>query len=245
MSIDRQCHFGSFRICRTWPYNTSVIGSFVSTNFEGYLMSANPCPSLSDLHDIVAHLEYEYRMLWSTASLLSRYQDMPALSDDNQDAANSFLESFAVHARNLKEFFFHSPSEDNVRAEHFFSDPEVWKKGRLPMPTEIKEIDRLANKQISHLTYARVALNDDERTWNVAQITNAFGAEMSRFTRLLTSCGKLRFDLPVSPPPTSSSPQLLAGQGNLATDCRTLASSSASKIYPSLQAKTEPARRPS
>ena len=112
-------------------------------------------------------VEYEIRMLGRTRNML-RQGEVP-VAGELHDAV---LESFAVHTRNLIEFFFGTPKDrkDDVRAEHFFGDPTRWREIAGDKPPDFAEAQKRANKQISHLTYARVGLTQEEKGWLIADL---------------------------------------------------------------------------
>ena len=104
------------------------------------------------------HVAYEIRMFFATHGLLIGEAVPPGPLHD------AVLESFAVHLRNLVEFAFDAPERDDVRAEHYFSDPKTWRELRYGKPDDLDRAQKQANKQISHLTYARIGA---DKRWYV------------------------------------------------------------------------------
>ncbi len=87
------------------------------------------------------HVLYEIEMLINSLLALSR----PGLSARD---ASGWLEVFAVHARNLNEFFGpKDPGAAYMRPDHFISWTDSYQ-----LDTELA---RRASGQISHLTYDR------------------------------------------------------------------------------------------
>jgi hypothetical protein len=116
---------------------------------------------------ISEHVAYEIELLFATHGLLVVGD---ALAGRIHDAV---LESFAIHVRNLIEFFFDPPNPrhpDDARAEHFFADPATWHSLVGAKPTNFTEAQRKAHKQVSHLTYTRVDLTAEERRWYVGNL---------------------------------------------------------------------------
>lgn len=90
------------------------------------------------------HLSYEVWMLGETTRWLVVASPGAPLA-----ARNVYLESFGIHARVLTAFLANSGSHaDDVLASHYSGD---W-RGEDPAP----ELARTVNKQVAHLTTARL-----------------------------------------------------------------------------------------
>ena len=77
------------------------------------------------------------------------------------------LESFAVHARNLLDFYYDDKGiKDDVLAMHFFPTLNVWNDVRPRPPENLADLRERVNKQIAHLTYTRIALPEEQRRWD-------------------------------------------------------------------------------
>ena len=122
---------------------------------------------------IADHLMYELAMLWGTSRLLG--------SSSSKVLNNSVVEGMALHARNLIDFFYTAPQQDDVAATHFFSDPHVWPRVRPACPTVLQEAKTRANKEISHLTYTRLLVTPDDKEWPVGAIIEALDAALDVF----------------------------------------------------------------
>ncbi len=72
----------------------------------------------TDLLVVSHHLFYEIWMFYEVAGVLNR--DPPG----NTVYTNVHLESFAIHARILLDFFYNEPRQDDVVAGHYIKD---WK----------------------------------------------------------------------------------------------------------------------
>lgn len=70
----------------------------------------------------------------------------------SQAHANALIESFAVHARNLMDFFLSTPKGDDAVAAHFTATGTFAATATCAIP---KDLRTRLNKQIAHLTYSR------------------------------------------------------------------------------------------
>lgn len=87
---------------------------------------------------------------------------------------NALVESFAVHARALLDFFYpegHPIKATDVLAEHFFPTPNDWLSKR---PTksiaDIEKIRERVAKEIVHLTYNRQQVKLPDKVWPTRSI---------------------------------------------------------------------------
>ena len=77
---------------------------------------------LRDTKGLSEHVVYEINRFFETHDMLVRGE-----VESGTVLHDAVLEFFALHLRNLVEFFFDKVKwPDNARAEHFFSDPAVW-----------------------------------------------------------------------------------------------------------------------
>jgi hypothetical protein len=65
---------------------------------------------------------------------------------------NSFLEVFAIHARNLYFFFYENRKFDDIVAEDFIDNKEAFQNLKTPKE-KLKIIKEKTGKQIAHITY--------------------------------------------------------------------------------------------
>src|SRR5271157_886788 len=86
---------------------------------------------------------------------------------------NALLESFTIHVRALIGFFYsESPRNDHIVAEDFFQNPNDWMNKR-PLKTELLEIaKKRADREVAHLTYARIDITPEEKQWEFLKIFN-------------------------------------------------------------------------
>ncbi len=135
-------------------------------------MSTAPRPA-QDLVEATEHLLYEMKMLVGTANEIPGAANQPV-------AKYAFIESFALHARALLEFFYDSPQDDDVAAEHFVSD---WPTTRPALKPVLRDVWTKVGKQIAHLTYKRLSIHQQAKDWAFVQIAQ----EITDVFRVFTS----------------------------------------------------------
>jgi hypothetical protein len=141
-------------------------------------------PTQSELVAFSRHLLYDVQLFFREGRTLvrTRLELSPPIAWEVEMA---LVESFALHARSLVDFFFKDKGRpDDALAAHYF-EPGAWKDLRPapgPWIREVKhpELDRVG-KEIAHLTYHRVTLAERAKGWPVAQIAGAVGAIMRAF----------------------------------------------------------------
>ena len=89
----------------------------------------------------------------------------------DQDAVNAYLESFLIHARNLRDFLTRSRDDKGVKpndvlAEDFF-DSDGW--SCPDEPPYLKENRIRLNRSLAHLTYDRIQYQSN-KGWNPQKI---------------------------------------------------------------------------
>lgn len=106
-------------------------------------------------------------MLFDTGSTLPYGATSPLV----EFVDNAVLESFAIHLRNLLDFFYpgREPHEDDVIAAQYFEagqlPPNFPPKSRLLNEAEVR-----AHKHVSHLTTKRIAGNHPDKAWYVGPL---------------------------------------------------------------------------
>lgn len=128
--------------------------------------------SREDLQGILEHLGYETAMLQHAAEYL-----------DTQEPGTSeyfaHLESFCVHARNLMHFLYPDSAKDNdVLAQDFFKDTELWKRNRPKQPKLLRDARHRVNIEVAHLSYDRLGKSGEEKKW-------AFNGVCEKIERIL------------------------------------------------------------
>jgi hypothetical protein len=120
------------------------------------MATRNPFVSDKELLDYSdGHLLYEIEMFHWLASIL------PGKKESNECSA--FVESYALHLRNLIDFFYTEPTDDDVVAKYFYDDPSKWNPG--PKSPALDIAKKRANKEVSHLTKARMNVTPTDKLW--------------------------------------------------------------------------------
>lgn len=98
--------------------------------------------------------------------------------------ANAILESFIIHVRGLILFFYaKGPREDDVVSEDFFENPEQWTGIRPKQSELLLEAEKRANKEMAHLTYARLDVTPDRKHWPILEISKEIDNAIEVFIR--------------------------------------------------------------
>jgi hypothetical protein len=114
------------------------------------------------------HLLYEVQMLVDTAHQLASYSVVNRnAGNDAWATRNALLESFLIHARNLKFFFCHKPKEDDISAWQY---DDQWS---FPsMCPETRTMYAQMSKRLAHLTSKRPLPEEGPPTpWDCKTIT--------------------------------------------------------------------------
>jgi hypothetical protein len=135
------------------------------------------------------HLDYEVGML---AGLVEHFREIRAAIDAAGDGEpkipaddvtrNAQVESFAIHARTLLEFFYRKRPNpkypDDAFPGDFFDGPEEWKRLRPPKTASLADVEERVGTDVVHLSYAR--LDRVDKTWlidlwyDLAAVVRAF-----------------------------------------------------------------------
>src|SRR5208283_4896134 len=121
-------------------------------------------PSKTDkiLRNASEHLLYEHSMIRGTTDAI------PSGDFGTSVFKNAPLESFAIHIRALLDFLYNDNLKiDDMAAEDFVLDPKVWKKTRPQLSRNLMKIKNRVGKEIAHLTYARLEITEEAKSWNV------------------------------------------------------------------------------
>jgi len=116
------------------------------------------------------HFCYEANML-----IISYSKLIVLSSKENINENNMALEVFALHSRNLLEFFINEDSKhsDTAKAKHFLTDNTLFSNIENNV-LELEKQIRKANKQISHLTYDRLKYTEEDKSWHYDMIFKDF-----------------------------------------------------------------------
>ncbi len=138
-----------------------------------------PPRSPEELIEASQHLLYEYDMLNVTALGLAS-----GIGGESSPLNNALLESFVIHARNLLHFFFpEQPYATDVLAQHYFPTPAEWVGIRGDMPEVLADVRSRANKEMAHLTYDRLLVDDKSKHWQYLDILAALKEIMARLVQ--------------------------------------------------------------
>ena len=129
-----------------------------------------------ELRALSEDLLYEAQMLFGTADRLRRHvheiEPLPV------DLLDSCLESFAIHARLLDQFFWKDPKPgfpDDAFAADYFPAGE-WAKTRTNVQrSKLDGISKRTGHEIAHLSYKRIHIAAEAREWEFDVIAGVIG----------------------------------------------------------------------
>lgn len=87
---------------------------------------------------------------------------------------NMALETFLLHARNLKEFFYYKPCKKYLRAYDFVENEIKWDRDKPKKTHWIIEVESRADKELAHLTNERIYGTPPEKKWKCGIIQRDF-----------------------------------------------------------------------
>jgi hypothetical protein len=127
------------------------------------------------------HVVYELWMFRAVGQALITPLQM------SQPLRNALIESFAIHLRNLIDFFYPAQIQaDDVFAAEFFDDPHEWEKVST-ISSALSSARIRAHKEVSHLTRKRIAGTPPEKGWNVPELMREMKGVLNQFTRSASS----------------------------------------------------------
>lgn len=126
---------------------------------------------------ILEHIRYERNMLDHAARSVEDTFPLINISEDYKALYFSSLESFLIHARNLRDFLYKTERENakpsDVLARDFFSDPAEWHRMR-PISNNLNHIANGLNLRVGryvvHLSYDRIKPTPDLSSWDIGSI---------------------------------------------------------------------------
>jgi hypothetical protein len=137
-----------------------------------------------DLVAISEHLLYEIDLLYKTARVLATFghaQDSKAII-----IRNALLESFAIHTRNLIDFFYQDkPNSDQVIAQDFFDNGDLWVQQRPTKSQFLKKTSIRVHKEVAHLSYDRLKVTSEKKEWKWINIAAEIGKVLKKFHELV------------------------------------------------------------
>ena len=124
------------------------------------------------------HLFYEVWMFYKTLFLLRQPR--------NQIEINILLDAFAVHARNLFNFFYpkNNLKPDDMIVTDYLAKPRVFDLSKTKK-SDLRFIVKKANKQVTHLTYARNRYSQKTKPWPFVEIGQKMHKTLSSFYNAL------------------------------------------------------------
>jgi hypothetical protein len=124
-----------------------------------------------------------YYEIWMFQSLV---QGMASGIAGESVMNNALLESFGIHVRGLMWFFYaDSPRKDDVIAEDFFPSSDTWQVARPKKTAVLEEAKSRADKEIAHLTYARLKVSPEQKPWEFLPIHDDLNKAIERFLSLV------------------------------------------------------------
>jgi hypothetical protein len=136
--------------------------------------------SVQELSEAFDHLSYEIDML-QAADMAMRSGLFPP-----GQLLNALLESFVIHARALLHFLDPvSPAKGDVLAVDFILDPETWEAAKGELPKELIQVRQRANKHVAHMTYDRLSVADEARSWDTGAISKELTVRLVEFVRYM------------------------------------------------------------
>ncbi len=103
-------------------------------------------PTPEQLGESVQHVAYELAALERTFGLL-------------EGGGRFRFESFLLHVRQLREFFWSPPPKDEhengLHAKHYCSDPMQWTDKQGPLPITLAQTKDRIDRQLAHLARDR------------------------------------------------------------------------------------------
>ena len=116
-------------------------------------------------------VQYEAITLSAMLDFLLEGRVTSSSSSRDQARSNAFLHTFLLAVRSLLHFLFsHRPHSNDVIAEDFFDDPQLWHKLRERAAPELKNgtLVGLISKRLAHLTWDRAS--GTKPTWGAFAI---------------------------------------------------------------------------
>jgi len=118
-------------------------------------------------------LYYEIMMLNECAKFSETFKNTIYLS---QFLENILTESFCVHLRNITEFFG-KEKRDYITYKFFMASEKS-----IALPHDLSgKYNAKVNNLLSHLTFARLAFKQEEKTWLLSQIANQVNENLREF----------------------------------------------------------------
>jgi hypothetical protein len=156
--------------------------------------SSSPARPFSDAYLVAyseEHVVYEFDMFLWLAHVCGSGAKLGAHStEDAVRLGNALIESFVAHLRNVINFLYPESLEGtDVVAADFFA-PGVWKRLRPKISGTLKTARVRANKEMAHLTTARITGSPPEKAWDYSKLATEIRPLM-RLVARNASAGRL------------------------------------------------------
>jgi len=125
------------------------------------------------------HIFYEIQMFHFTWKSLTHSKPAPGLG------YNAMVESFALHARVLFDFFYPNPrkklKDDDIVGYHYFESEEKYKEYFSVRPLDIEFIFSEVSKMAAHLTTFRIEYKRENKNWDLNLIKQKIVSSIELF----------------------------------------------------------------
>jgi hypothetical protein len=126
-------------------------------------------------------LAYEIWMLDNLKDALSSERSIPVWLN------NCLIESFAIHARVLIEFFYgHGSKPNDARSTDYVTVESLRSHPRPRESSVLKEVRNRTGYQVSHLSYSRTDVRAENKEWNYI----AAWQEIDKLIRWFVCCAE-------------------------------------------------------
>jgi hypothetical protein len=125
------------------------------------------------------HVCYEFEMfLWVVQVMTSGDRPVVVKASDPSRFKNAIIEVFVVHLRNLIDFFYsNNPQSTDIVASDFCHEG-TW---RREMSKSLELARTRANKELAHMTSARIRGASSEKAWDFAGLYGELKSAVDSF----------------------------------------------------------------
>jgi hypothetical protein len=155
-----------------------------------------------DLRRASMAVQYEVGILGTMLQFLLDSNVSASSPPEAQAISNALLHTFLLAARNLIHFLFsHNPYPDDIIAEDYVDDPEVWRSVEAEVGSDFRDgsLVKFISRRLAHLTWERAG--ETKPTWGPFPIAWGIAESLVRFVtvapkervdrRLVDDVGKL------------------------------------------------------